>query len=217
MYESKFVKFFTWILKWQVNSSSDFSSFFSVITLNSFVNFKLVHLLIWAKGSYQSPNFDTFECSGESLPNSKCPNRKSVFLQIFHHSSLSWKITPLYFFRSNVIYFAAQKGTIKKQFFETWVLGKKLTKFLNSKLVFLQILYFHIYIICIYIFVVIKFIYFQQKESIKVQIWWDFSWAVESLKSSTLMGFDDIRYLVNFHPTTKKSQNFTLMGSFCSR
>ena len=155
MYESKFVKFFTWILKWQVNSSSDFSSFFSVITLNSFVNFKLVHLLIWAKGSYQSHNFDTFECSGESLPNSKCPNRKSVFLQISHHSSLSWKIIPLYFFRSNVIYFAAQKGTIKKQFFETWVLGKKLTKFLSflkqqisfsSNFVFIYILYVFIYL-----------------------------------------------------------------------
>ena len=35
------------------------------------------------------------------------PNHKSVFLQILHHSSVSWKITPLYFFfRSNIKYFA---------------------------------------------------------------------------------------------------------------
>ena len=31
-------------------------------------------------------------------------------------------------------------------------------------------------------------VYFQQKESIKVQIWWNFTWAVESLKFCTLMG-----------------------------
>ena len=32
------------------------------------------------------------------------------------------------------------------------------------------------------------FIYFQQKESIKGQSWWNFTWAVESLKFCTLMG-----------------------------
>ena len=32
------------------------------------------------------------------------------------------------------------------------------------------------------------FIYFQQKESIKVHIWWKFIWAVKSLKFCTLMG-----------------------------
>ena len=31
-------------------------------------------------------------------------------------------------------------------------------------------------------------VYFQQKESIKVQIWWNFTWAVECLKFCTLMG-----------------------------
>ena len=33
-----------------------------------------------------------------------------------------------------------------------------------------------------------NFIYFQQKEPIEVQIWWNFTWAVESLKFCTLMG-----------------------------
>ena len=32
-------------------------------------------------------------------------------------------------------------------------------------------------------------IYFLQKEPIKVHIWWNFTWAVESLKFCTLMGF----------------------------
>ena len=73
----------------QVSSSSNFASFFIVMTHNSSVNFKLVHVLLWTKGSHQSPNFDTFECSGENLPNVSChfPNRKSVFLQILHQSS----------------------------------------------------------------------------------------------------------------------------------
>ena len=33
-----------------------------------------------------------------------------------------------------------------------------------------------------------NFIYFQQKEPIKVLIWWDFTWTVESLKFCPLMG-----------------------------
>ena len=80
-------------------------------TYNSSVNFKLKHFLLWTKGSHQSPNFDTFKCSGENLPNSSChfPSNKSVFLQILHHSSVSWKITPLYFFSSNNIHFAQKK------------------------------------------------------------------------------------------------------------
>ena len=103
---SKFVKFFMSILKRQVNSSSNFASFFIVVTHNSSVNFKLIHCLLWIKGSPQSPKFETFECSGENLPNSLChfPNHKSVFLQILHHSSLPWNISPLHFFSSNIMY-----------------------------------------------------------------------------------------------------------------
>ena len=109
------------ILKWQVNSSSKFASFFIVMTYNSSVNFKLIHFLLWTKGSYQSPNFETFECSGENLPNFSChfPNLKSAFYQILHHSSLLWKITPLYFFSSYIVYLG-QKEPIKVHIFETF-------------------------------------------------------------------------------------------------
>ena len=91
-----------------LNSSSNFASFFIVMTHNSSVDFKLILFLLWIKGSDQYPNFETFNCSGENLPYSSChfPNHKSVFLQILHHPSVSWKITPLYFFRSNIKYFA---------------------------------------------------------------------------------------------------------------
>ena len=63
--------------------------------------------------------FYTFKCSDENLLNSSChfSNHKSVFLQILHDSSVPWKITPLYVFRSNVIYFA-RKGPIKVQILE---------------------------------------------------------------------------------------------------
>ena len=41
--------------------------------------------------------FETFKCSGQNSPNSWCQfsNDKSFLLQILHHSSLSWHITPL--------------------------------------------------------------------------------------------------------------------------
>ena len=45
------------ILKQQVNSSSNFASFFIVTAHNSSVNFKLIHFLLWVKGSYQSQIF----------------------------------------------------------------------------------------------------------------------------------------------------------------
>ena len=34
----------------------------------------------------------------------------------------------------------------------------------------------------------LNLIYFQQKESVKLQIWWNFTWAVESLKICLLLG-----------------------------
>ena len=95
MLESKFVKLLKSILKRQVNSSSNFASFFIVMTYSSFVNLKLEPFLLWIKGSYQSPNFVTFECSGESLPNalfqstvSFCSNFASIFSDMKDNSSV---------------------------------------------------------------------------------------------------------------------------------
>ena len=82
MLGSKFVRFLS-ILKQEVNSSSNFASFFIVMTHNSSVNFKLLLFILWIKEYHHSPNFVTFKCSGENLPYSSCnfPNHKSVFLQ----------------------------------------------------------------------------------------------------------------------------------------
>ena len=84
-----------WILKWQVNSSSNFAPFFIVMMHNSSADFKMILFLLWVKGSHHYPNFETLNCSGENLPYSSChfPNHKSV----------SWKITPLSFFRSHFV------------------------------------------------------------------------------------------------------------------
>ena len=116
--ESKFIKFLMSFKKWQVNSFSNFASFFIVMTHNSSVNFKLIHFLLWTKGSHQSPNFDTFKCSGENLQNSSChfPSNKPIFLQILHHSSVSWKITPLYFFSSYNIHTLLKREALKWKF-----------------------------------------------------------------------------------------------------
>ena len=72
-----------------------------------------MHFLLWTKQSSQSPNFDTFKYSGQNLPSFLCqfPKHKWVF-QVLHHFSVSWKITPLYFFSSNLRYFA-QKSKCK--------------------------------------------------------------------------------------------------------
>ena len=143
MLVSKFVMFLMSILKRQVSSSSVFVSFFVVMTHNFSVNFKLVHFLLWTIGSHQSSNFDTFKCSGENLPNScHFPSNKSVFLQILHHSSMSWEITPLHFFSSKNIYFV-QKEPIKLKIFETFEcsgqnLSNSLCQFWNDKSQFLS-------------------------------------------------------------------------------
>ena len=115
------------ILKQQVNSSSIFSSFFSVIVHNSSLNFSA---RIFYFGS--NSQFWHFQVFWWKLSNFSChfPNHQSVFLQILHNSSMSWKITPLYFFRSIVIYFA--QGTNQSaNFWDVWVLRSKFMKLLS--------------------------------------------------------------------------------------
>ena len=107
MVGSKFAKFLVSALKKQVNSFSNFASFFFVEVHSLSVNFKLIHFLLWIKGSHTSPSSESFKHSGENLPyfSWHFPNRKLVFLKIFHHSSVS----SMYYFRSNVIHFAQMR------------------------------------------------------------------------------------------------------------
>ena len=176
-----------------VNSSSNFSSFFSVITHNSAVNFQLMHILLWKKRSHQIPVL-TLSSSLVKM----CQIPRVIFQttsQFFFKFciTLRWKITSLYFFRPNVIYFA-QKESIKVNIFETFeCLGQKLSNschYWNNRSVFLQTLHHSSMswnITPLYFFSW-NFTYFQQKERMKVQIWWNFTWKVESLIFYTLMG-----------------------------
>ena len=82
---------------------------------------------------------ETFKCLAQNLSNSLCQFWKdeSIPLQILYPSSVSWKITPLYFFSSNNIYFA-QKEPIKVKIFETFEysgqnLSNSLCQFWNDK------------------------------------------------------------------------------------
>ena len=104
-------------LNWQVNSFSNIAPFFTAIKYNYPVNCKLIHFLLLIKGPNKSPNFETSVCSGENLPNSSChfPNHNSAFLQILHHSLVSWNIAPMYVFSSKIIHFG-QKQSIKCKF-----------------------------------------------------------------------------------------------------
>ena len=119
MLESKFVKFLMSVLKLKVKFPSNFTLLFIVMSHNSSVNFKFIPFLLWAKGSHQSSNFDTFKCSSGNLRNFSClfSNHWSFFLQNLHNSSVSWKITPLYFCSSNNIYFGHKEPIKTKQFF----------------------------------------------------------------------------------------------------
>ena len=113
MLGSKFVKLLMSILKRQVNSSSDFASFFIVMTHDSPVNFNIIHFLLWIKGSYQSPNFEIVQVLWWKFAIFVTSfSKPQVYFQILDHSSVSRKITPLDVFWSNVIYFG-QKESIK--------------------------------------------------------------------------------------------------------
>ena len=136
--------------------------------------------------------FVTFECSGQNLSNClhQFWNDKSIPLQILYPSSVSWKITPLYFFSSNNIYFA-QKEPIKMKIFETFecsgqILSNSLCQFWNDKSIPLQILYLFSVswkIIPLYFFSS-KNIYFPQKEPIKMNIFQIFECSGQILWNS---------------------------------
>ena len=90
-------------------------------------------------------SLETYDCSGQNLSNFLCKFwNESITLQILHPSSVSWKITPLYFFAKQYIF--AQKEPIEMKIFETFVCsGQNLSNFLyqswNNKSIPLQILY----------------------------------------------------------------------------
>ena len=104
------------ILKRQVNFPSSFSSFFRVITHNSSVLFSLC---IFYFGKEQILTLPSVLIKIFQIAHVNFQTANQFFFQTLHDISVSWRITPLYFFKSNVMYFA-RKGPIKVQTFENF-------------------------------------------------------------------------------------------------
>ena len=130
---SKFVKFLMSIFKRQVNSSSNFASFFILMTHK-------LEAHTFPSKSY----FEILKCSGENIPYLSCHFSQFSFSLHFFHSSVPWKRTPLYYFRLKVIYFA-RKGTNESKNFDNLKCSNQNSlnsyQLWNNKSVFLQILH----------------------------------------------------------------------------
>ena len=129
-----FAKFLLPFSKLQSSFSSNFAWLCSVIKDNSSVLFVVKCYILCTKGTNHSATFEELSAQikiHQILLIFETTNQ--FFFKFYITLSVSWDITPLYFFSWN-------------------------------------------------------FIYFQQKEPIKIQIWWIFTWAAKkSLKFCTLM------------------------------
>ena len=197
MLESKFVKSFTLVLNWEVNFSSIFGSFFILMTHNSPVNLKLMNFQLWTKESDQSRNFETFKCSGENF--SHFWKQKSVFLQILHYSLVSWKITALDFFRSNITRTDISKCTFLGLLSARIKIHQIFVIFETAKQFSLKFFYqsWMPSNITLLYFLSWGIIYFGQKGPIKVQIFEIFECSGRNLLNSSCQ-FWTSQFLFNF-------------------
>ena len=134
-----------------------------------------MHFLLLTKWSHESTNIDTFKCSDENLPNSSChfPNHRPVFLQILRDSSFSLKITPLYVFLVKC-YILCTKGTnysanfgeliARIKIHQILVISETTNQFFFKFCITLSVSWD----ITLLYFFSWNFMYFQQKEPIKV-------------------------------------------------
>ena len=182
MFGSKFIKFFESILK----TASQFLFKFFIILQCHYTQFFCI-FLAHAFSTLDKRIPSKFQFSQFQVLWWKFAITFSIF------SSVSCKITPLSFFRWNIKYFAQNKP-IKEQIFETFMYSGQNSwnscHFWN-KSVFLQILHqspVQWEITPLYFFSWNFITSFRQKEPIKVQILWNVTWAVKSLKFCTLMG-----------------------------
>ena len=90
---------------------------FSVMTNNSSEIFHLKHYMLCTKRSHQCKFFRLLSAlmKVRPIPHAIFETTRSEFIQISHHCSVSWKITTLYFFSSNLIHFW-QKEPIRVKF-----------------------------------------------------------------------------------------------------
>ena len=170
------------------------------------------------------------------LPNSSChfPKPQVSFLKILHHSSVSCEITPLYFFRQT-LYSLRKRNKSKCAFWRlsrVWVNIHKTLAIFETKLLctfLIEILYTFINrALSEYKFGEISC---EQSNVWNFTLWWTalskwfkvlaISHDTEKwykCKEKLTFGFKyDMRNLVNFQPATQKSENLTLISSFCPK
>ena len=74
--------------------------------------------MLWTKAAHQCTIFRLLGAllKVQPIPHAIFETTRSGFIQTLHHCSLSWKITPLYFFSSNLIY-------LGQKLLGSWVVG----------------------------------------------------------------------------------------------
>ena len=120
------------ILKQQVNSSSDFSSFFIVITHNSSINFWLINLLLWEKDPMKVP---TLTLSSVLMKICQIPHvisqTASQFFFKFCMTFHCYEIYLLCTFLGQTLYILHKRTNQSAIFLDFLILGSKFTKFLS--------------------------------------------------------------------------------------
>ena len=102
------------ILKQWVDSFTNFLPLFSFMKDNPLYFFSSSIIYFAQKEHKKMKIFGAFKCLGQNSSNSSCRfwNDKSIPLQILHHSSFSWHITPLWILSSYFSYFGLKDPII---------------------------------------------------------------------------------------------------------
>ena len=193
MFVSNFVRFLMPILKWGVDSFPKFAflfQFHEILLLCTFLAQTIYTLLKRRSLKWKFLRIMSVQVKICQIFYADFETR-SRFLSILCIAlPVSWKITPLYFFSSNNIYFA-QKEAIKKKIFETYECsGENFSNFLcqfwNDKSILLQILYpsYVSWNITPLYFFSSNNIYFAHKELIKVKVFGTFEGSGQNLPNS---------------------------------
>ena len=95
----KLTKLLMSFFKPQVSFRLNFPTSFSVMIHNSSKIFLLKECMLWTKRDYQCTIFRLLGALMEvhPIPHAIFETTRSRFIQILHHCSVSWKITPQYF------------------------------------------------------------------------------------------------------------------------
>ena len=123
----------------QVSFLLNFASPFSIMTHNSSEIFWLIHYSI-CFGQNEPINAQFFRLLSalmkvHPIPYTIFETTRSGFIQTLHHCSVSWKMTPVFFFSAQTSYTLDQNSPSKWNFWTfQWLRGLKFTKFLISYL-----------------------------------------------------------------------------------